>query len=236
MRNLAIGGSLLVVAAVVAVVVIWWFAIREDAKLATYAPAIPTDLVQDGATPPLADSGIQTYRIIPDRSEAAYFAGERLASLRLPSTAKGITNQVEGEFYLTEDGLALAPEPASTFTVNLTGLRSNESRRDSRVQGALETALFPTATFTIASLVGYDPSIPAGEEQDLLLTGVLELHGVQNEVTWDVQARREANVITVLATVTFRFDEFGIDPPSIAGFVSVEDEVTLQVLLVAEAV
>ena len=88
------------------------------------------------------------------------------------------------------------PEPVSSFTVNLTGLTSDESRRDSRVQGALETAVFPTATFTISDVTGYDPSIPDGEEQNLLLSGVFDLHGVQNEVTWDVQARREANVIT----------------------------------------
>jgi hypothetical protein len=42
-------------------------------------------------------------------------------------------------------------------------------------------------------------------------------------------------VFTALATTTFRYDEFGITPPNIAGFVSVEDEVTLQVSIVATA-
>ena len=32
--------------------------------------------------------------------------------------------------------------------------------RDNRVQQALETGTYPTATFTITSLSGYDPSIP----------------------------------------------------------------------------
>ncbi len=236
MRKLAVGGFLLVVAAAVVGIAIWWFAIREDAELATEAPAIPSDLVQDDATPPLGDAGIQTFVITPERSEAAYFADEQLASLPLPSRARGSTNEVEGEFHLTEDGFALASQPASTFRVDLTGLASDESRRDRRVQGALETALFPTATFTVSDVTGYDPSVPDGEEQDLILTGRLELHGVQKDVAWDVQARREGNVITALATITFRFDEFGIDPPNFAGFVSVGDEITLQLQLVAEAV
>ena len=232
-RTIAIGSGL-VVAAVVAGIAVWYFAVREDAKLATQAPAIPTDLLRDGE--PVAIDGVLTYRIIPEESEAAYFADEQLASLSLPSTAKGATNEIEGVFFLTEDGFALASEPISTFTIDLTSLKSNESRRDTRVQQALETGIYPTATFTIASVAGYDDSIPDGEEQVLTLGGVLDIHGVQNQVTWDVRARRDGNVITALATITFRFDDFGIRPPSFAGFVSVGDELTLQLQFVAEAV
>jgi polyisoprenoid-binding protein YceI len=65
--------------------------------------------------------------------------------------------------------------------------------------------------------------------------GVLDLHGVQKEVTWDVKARRDGNVITGLATVTFPFDDFNIPVLNIAGFVSVEDHITLQVQVVAQA-
>lgn len=232
-RTIAIASGL-VVAAVVAGIAVWYFAVREDAKLATQAPAIPSDLLQDGE--PVAIDGVLTYRIIPAESEAAYFADEQLASLSLPSTAKGATNEIDGVFYLTEDGFALASEPVSTFTIDLTSLKSNESRRDTRVQQALETGIYPTATFTIASVAGYDDSIPDGEEQVLTLGGVLDIHGVQNQVTWDVRARRDGNVITALATITFRFDDFGIRPPSFAGFVSVGDELTLQLQFVAEAV
>jgi hypothetical protein len=66
------------------------------------------------------------------------------------------------------------------------------------------------------------------------MTGTLDIHGVQQEVTWEVQARREANVITALATLEFAFADFEITPPNIAGFVSVSDEGTLQVQLVAQ--
>lgn len=233
-RGIALGTVLLVVAAVVAGIAIWYFAIREDAKLATQAPAIPTDLVEESGLAPV--DGVLTYKIIPEESEAAYFADEQLASLPLPSTAKGATKVIEGEFYLTEDGLDLAPDPASTVTVDLRTLTSDESRRDTRVQQALETGTYPEGTFTFSSVTGYDAAIPDGEEQVLTLGGTLDIHGVENQVTWDVRARRDANLITALATITFRFDYFGIQPPSFAGFVSVGDEVTLQLQFVAEAV
>ena len=233
-RTIALGSVMLTVAAVVVGVAVWYFAIREDAKLATQAPDIPTDLLQDAD--PVAIDGVLTYRIIPEQSEAAYFADEQLASLSLPSTAKGATNEIEGVFYLTEDGFSLASDLVSRLTIDLRTLKSNESRRDTRVRDALDADMHPMATFTISSVAGYDDSIPDGEEQVLTVDGMLDIHGIQKLVTWDVQARREANVITALATITFRFEDFGIRPPSFAGFVSVGDELTLQLQFVAQAV
>ena len=224
--------------AVVGVIVLavgWWLLVRSDAKLATGPPAIPQELLNatdtldtDGAVPDLL-----TFRIITDRSEAAYFVSEQLASLRLPSTASGTTGDVEGEFHLTRDGTALAAGTASQFTISLSTLRSDESRRDSRVRDALDTSTFPTATFTFTSFTGYDPLIPEGELQNLQLTGTLDLHGIQREVTWKVEALRVANVITALATVTIAFADYGITPPSVGGFTLVGNEATLQVQLVA---
>ena len=211
----------------------WWFFVRSDAKLATEPPAIPQDILDTGT--PGDVSGSLTFRIIADRSEAAYFVSEQLASLPLPSTASGVTSDVEGEFHLTADGTALAPDTTSQFTIGLTSLQSDESIRDNRVQGALETGLFPTATFTFTSFDGYEPSIAEGEQQDIRLTGTLDLHGVRREVTWKVEALREANVITALATVTIAFADYGITPPSVGGFTLVGNEATLQVQLVAEA-
>jgi len=58
---------------------------------------------------------------------------------------------------------------------------------------------------------------------------------VQKEVTWEVEARREGDIITALATTNFLYEDFGIPVPNIGGFVSVEDDVTLQVQIIALA-
>lgn len=237
-RRVLGGGIVLLVLAVAAIAAGWWFFIREDNELATNAPEIPADLVEQtpaSSSGETASGDGQAFTIISDRSEAAYFADEKLARLPLPSTAKGATRDITGTFYLTEDGLDLDPDRESTFTVDLRTITSDEGMRDRRVQNdALQTSQFPTATFTATDVSGYDPSIPEGEEQSLQLTGMMDLHGVQKEITWDVRARRNGKVITALATVNFRYDDFNITAPNIAGFVSVEEDVTLQVQIVAQ--
>lgn len=236
-KRVLIFGSLAAVVVIAAAVGGWWFFIREDDKLATNAPDIPDELVQATSTPGDETAGngdSLTFTIIPEESEAAYFVEEELASIGLPSTAKGGTNEIEGQIHLTAEG-TLAEDEQSQFTVGLTTLESDEDRRDSRVQQALETGTFPTATFTATSVTGYDSSIADGEEHTMTMTGTLDLHGVQRQVTWDVKARVQGNVITGLATVTFAFADFDITPPNIGGFVSVGDEATLQIQIVAQA-
>ena len=245
--QMIIGG--LAAIAVLAAIAIggWWFFIREDAKLATNAPAIPADLktvvatAAAGSTPPTGTttsgaSGALTFKILSDRSEAAYFADEKLASLPLPSKAKGSTKDITGQFQLTADGFDLDASRPTTFTVNLKTLASDKSMRDARVQNqGLETSKFPTATFTATKVTGFDKTLPADQEQTLQLSGSLDLHGVKKDVVWDVKAKRDGNVITALATLKFNFADFNIPVLNIANFVSVQDAVTLQVQIVAQS-
>ena len=250
-RRVLLGGAALAVLVVAIAAGGWWFFIREDAGLASDPPEIPEELVEATEEPsPTADgseasggadasdgsdaSDVLTFRIIPEESEAAYFIDEELASLPLPSTAKGTTSDIEGELYLTTDGTAFAPGTEPQFTVDLRNLESDESRRDDRVQDALETDAYPYTTVTFSKVIGYDPSIPEGEVQTMQLTGTLDLHGVQREVTWEVEAFREGNVISALATTTVYFQDFDITPPTFFGLVSIDDKATLQVQLIAQ--
>lgn len=224
----------------------WWFFIREDAKLATNAPAIPADLKTPAAASASgtasatktgsSTSGALAFKILSDRSEAAYFADEKLASLPLPSKAKGSTKDITGQFQLTAGGFDLDASQPTTFTVNLKTLASDKSMRDSRVQNqGLETSKFPTATFTATKVTGFDKSLAAGVEQTLQLSGTLDLHGVKKDVVWEVKAKRDGNIITALATLKFNFGDFNIPILNIANFVSVQDGVTLQVQVVAQS-
>jgi polyisoprenoid-binding protein YceI len=230
-----LGAVAILVVAGAAATAAWWFFIREDNKLATTVPAVPAELRGTPGTSAASNGGL-AFKIVPANSEADYFADEKLASLSLPSKAKGSTKDITGTFFLTPDGLQLDSAQPSKFTVNLTTLTSDKSQRDRRVQGqALDTANYPSATFTAKSVTGYDATKAAGDEQALKLTGTMDLHGVQKDITWDVKAKRDGNVVTALATVNFKFAEFNITPPNIAGFVSVQDNVTLQVQIVAQA-
>ena len=216
----------------------WWFFIREDNKLATSAPAIPTELRSETTPPaqgsPASTTGVRRYSIVSAQSEAAYFAGEKLARLSLPSTAKGATRSIQGEFYLTPAGLDTTKE--SKFTVDLTTLKSDEANRDRQVnQRGLQTSRYPTATFVATKLDGYPAEFPAGQEVAMKLTGMMDLHGVKKELTWDVKMRKEGDAISALATVNFKYADFNIEQISIAGIATVDDNVTLQVQVVAQA-
>lgn len=214
----------------------WWVFIREDDKLATSPPDIPDNLGAQTQTARTAtpNDGSLTFEVVAQESEAAYFVTEELARVGLPSTAKGATKTLSGTFHLTADGWQLDMSQPSTFTVDLRTLKSNEDARDSRVQGALETSTFPTATFTASRVSGVDTSLSPEIEQEFEVTGTLDLHGVQREVTWTVKARRLGNVMTLLATTTFLFADYNITPPNIAGVVTIGDDVTLQMQIIAQ--
>jgi len=235
-------------AGVVAVAAGWYFLIRENAELASDPLEIFVVLLNPTTSPTTAASttgltattapttgATLAYQVKSDLSEAAYFVDEELASVGIPSTAKGATNEVSGTLYLTGDGTALAADQTSSFAVKLRNLTSDKSMRDQRVQQALETSRYPTATFTITSVSGYNPAVAEGQEQTLELSGNLELHGVTKPATWEVKAYRQGNVISALATVTVKFSDFNITPPRFQGLLSISDQATLQVQLIAQA-
>ena len=253
-----------VVAALVLVVVAvgaWWFFIRSDEELATApqdfrTPEATTESASDTpaagetATPDSAGEempaagaapteGFTTYAIVNNHpsvegvTEAAYFADEQFAGLSVPSTAKGATTDVSGAIHLGPDGLD--PGVDSVIVVNLTNLRSDESRRDNRVNGALQIGQFPEAVFTAERIEGWPGEIPEGEDVTLQLVGTMDLKGVQRELTWDVVARRQGDVISALATTNFLYADFEIPLLNIAGFVSVDNDVTLQMQIIAVA-
>ena len=78
------------------------------------------------------------------------------------------------------------------------------------MQNALDTGRFPTATFTAESISGLTTPIADGQQVEFQLGGMLDLHGVQKEVTWTVKATRQANVISAIATLDFSFADYDI--------------------------
>lgn len=244
MRTLFGAVAVLVVAAVAAGAG-WWFFIREDAKPKTNSQVITDELktavATSAANTPAAtstagaaasSSGL-AFTIVPEQSEATYLAGETLASLGVPSTAKGLTKEIAGALYLAEDGWDLDAEHQTKITVQLTNLKSDQDRRDNRVREALGVATFPKATFVATSVSGVDETLAIDQEHTFQLTGIMTLHGVEKEVTWEVKARRDGTILSALATIKIAYADFGITPPSIGGFVSVEDDLTLQMDIVA---
>ena len=230
----------------------WYFFIREDNEAQKTAAAVTDAVRAAAAASPVASATAGTstvtapaqavtsgssvagtsYGIVAGQSLAWYLAAEKLARLPTSSVAKGTTNDVKGEVNFTADGLDAAKP--TTFTVGLKALESNESRRDDRAQTALETGKFPTATFTAKTLTGM-PKEFTTTDSVMQLMGTLDLHGVTKDVTWELKVKKDGDILSGLGTVKFKFSDFGIRKPDIGGFVTVEDDVTLQVQLFAKA-
>ncbi len=118
----------------------------------------------------------------------------------------------------------------SEISVDLTTFVSDQSRRDRRVNGLF--AADPIATFRTSEL-----TLPAtyteGEVYATDITGELTVNSVTRTVTWSVEARLTGNQLDVTGELDIVLTDFEVQPPSIGGFVVVEDEARLEVLFSA---
>lgn len=132
--------------------------------------------------------------------------------------AVGRTDRVTGTATIAENRVTEAD-----LTTDMTTLRSDEARRDAALsQRAIETARHPTSRFVLTQ-----PFEIARAEQQA--KGNLTLHGRTRPIAAMVQGRQQANGHVELAgTADIDFEAFGIQPPSVVGFVTVEDHGTLE--------
>jgi polyisoprenoid-binding protein YceI len=132
--------------------------------------------------------------------------------------AVGRTSQVTGT--ATVEGRKVT---RADLTTDMTTLRSDESRRDAALsQRAIETARYPTSRFELT-----DPFEISRSRQKA--RGDLTLHGRTRPIVATVQGQRTAGGAVQLAgSADIDFKAFGIQPPSVAGFVTVEDHGTLE--------
>lgn len=171
---------------------------------------------------------------VGEGSVAGYRVREKLANLPAQSDAVGRTESIAGEATLVASGDALQVS-AARFEVDLTTLTSDNDRRDRRLrESGIETARFPAATFVLAAPVTVPAEALSGATVEVTLAGELTLHGVTRNVEIPAQARLADGRIEVLGSFTFPFADFGITPPDIAGFVTVEDDGTLEFLVLIE--
>ena len=168
---------------------------------------------------------------VGDGSVVGYRVREQIGGVSALTDAVGRTSAVTGTATLEATGDALTVS-AAEFEADLTQLESDESRRDNRIRSiGLQSDEFPTGTFVLTQPIDVPAAALAGETVDITMTGDLTIHGVTKEVSIPGQARLNGDLIEVVGAVTFLFTDFGMTPPDVAGFVQVEDEATLEVLI-----
>src|SRR3989441_2331739 len=221
-----VGGALILGAAGVGIIYFVVFAGSSPQKLALSSPTPSSS----AAISPDASAGAGTWRV-GSGSQAGYRVREKLASLSAPSDAVGRTTAVSGTLLLAQESSGYSVT-AANVTVDVSKLSSDQSRRDQRIHSqGLESDRYPTATFTLTSPIALAADAARGQTIHVSATGDLTIHGVTKSVTIPIDARMTGSNIQLVGSISFPFSQFGMTPPSIGGFVSVENNATMEVQL-----
>jgi polyisoprenoid-binding protein YceI len=209
---------LVVVAAAVAVVVGGYAVLALTGDDAPPPPRLSGAPAEGGA----ASEGAGRWRPVPPAgSFVGYRVDERYLGVGV-RTAVGRTSAVTGS--VTVDGLRVS---AADLRADMTTVHSDQARRDDALRfRAIETDRYPSAHFTLGG-----PFAVSAKPQRV--RGTLTLHGRRAPIAVTVRGQRVAGGrLELVGSAPIRFASFAIEPPSVAGVVTVSDHGVLEFRLV----
>ena len=159
---------------------------------------------------------------------AESIVGYRVKEVVIGQKTEGVgrTSAVTGSLKIADQKVLNAE-----FTVDMTTLKSDSTRRDRQVNTRiLDTATYPTATFVLKEPITLTPEVLAGSELTVNTTGTLTLRGVTNDIAVTLIARLVDDVIEVNGSIELVFADWSIPDPSISAIV-VEDRGQLEFLI-----
>lgn len=220
-RKLIIGVAVLAIGAVAGP---WVYInlIKEDApdqlRLEPAAPTVVETTIADTTSTIDGTWAIATDSIV----------GYRVKEVIVAQSTEGVgrTSAVKGTLNIAGEQVTEAE-----FSVDMTTLKSDSSRRDGQVNNRiLDTATYPTATFTLKQPITLTPEALAGSDLTTQATGTLTLRGVTKDIELTLIARLANDVIEVNGSIEIIFADWSIPDPSISAIV-VEDRGQLEFLL-----
>ena len=164
-------------------------------------------IVSESSTP-TPDVGITGTWLATSESTVGYRVKEVLGGV--DTEGVGRTNQVNGSLTIQDTTLL-----STVFEIDVASIKSDSSKRDSQFSGnIMDTATYPTATFRLLTPIELG-SIPA-DDQNITATaqGELTMHGVTQQVSFDVTAKIANGIIGVLGSIDITFADYGIANPS----------------------
>lgn len=173
-----------------------------------------------------------TWNVDPS-SKATIKVREQL--VRLPSPIDALINisGAQGAFTLNPDGTFASN---SKISVDMTTVTTDDRQRtDSIRRDPLEVTRFRTSELVPKTAIGLTLPLPGSGEFTFKLIGDLTLHGVTKTVTFDVRATRADGKLTATATAnpSWKFGDFGMQPPTSFSVLSIVDEIRMEFALVA---
>jgi polyisoprenoid-binding protein YceI len=170
---------------------------------------------------PAAGGGSGSLRPSSDASYVGYRVNEEYLGIGV-RTAVGRTSSVAGTVTVAGEQVR-----AADLRADLRALRSDQTRRDDALRfRGIETDRYPSSRFTLAGPF----AVATG---GVRAKGTLELHGRRAPIVATVRGQRLAGGrLELVGSAPIRFADFAIEPPSVAGIVTVRDHGVLEFKLV----
>ena len=185
---------------------------------------VPSTEVDASLVPPTPDSGVTGTWLATSDSTVGYRVKEVLGGV--DTEGVGRTNQVNGSLTIQDTTLL-----STVFEIDVASITSDSSKRDAQFAvRIMDVATYPTANFRLLTPIDLG-TIPAdGQKITATAFGELTLHGVTNQVSFDITATIDNGIIGVLGSIEITFADYGIANPS-NGFVTTGDTGLLEFVL-----
>jgi polyisoprenoid-binding protein YceI len=194
-----------------------------------------TGPIASGVTGTVGPDGIDgTWIIDPTIGSFSDFSSSFVGYRVNETLAQNRANTAVGRTPLVSGNLVLAGSTITSVevTADLTGLRSDDDRRDGRLRDqAIETNRYPEATFRLTAPIELGAKPADGATFTAAATGDLTLHGVTRTVTVPIEARLTGDVVSVTGSIDIAFADYAIERPTSFLVLSIEDHGVMEVQL-----
>ncbi len=180
-----------------------------------------------------APAAATRFAIVPAASTVTYRVGETFFAANQFATAVGTTHSIQGDVFV--DRAHPTNSRIGTITIDISTFQSDRARRDRAIrEGWLESARFPTATFSPTAIQGLPATYTDGQEIPVQVLGNLRVRDVTKPVTFTGTVRLAADTLNGSFRTMVLMTDFGFEPPSILGTLKAENQVKLELQFTAQ--
>ena len=191
-------------------------ALTLEPSTTTIAPESSTTIAVESTTTIAPASTIDGEWKVVAESIVGYRVKETIVGQKTEGV--GRTSEIIGSLTIVDKQVT-----AAEFTVDMTTLVSDSTRRDRQVNTRiLDTVNFPTATFTLKEPITLTPEALAGSDFSVDTTGTFTLRGVTKDIDLTLIARLVDDVIEVNGSIQIVFTDWSIPDPSISSIIVVD--------------
>lgn len=173
------------------------------------------------------------FAIVPAASTVTYRVGETFVTGNQFATAVGTTHAIQGDVFV--DRAHPANSRIGTIAIDISTFQSDRARRDRAIrEGWLESAKFPTATFTPTAIQGLPTAYTDGQEIRVQVPGNLRVRDVTKPVTFTGTVKLAGDTLNGTFQTMVLMTDFGFEPPAILGTLKAENQVKLELQFTAQ--